>query len=76
MSRIKFSEPERVVIDLGRFEGEVVWRYFVDVIFDDGTRCGMCVRNTHAEALFDARELAEEDGADLPIIDHTSGRLQ
>lgn len=74
MSDVAFSPAVRVQIDLGKFEGETVWQYFVDLIFADDTRCGMSNRYSHDEAMQDAIELAEEE--DLPIIDLTSGRLQ
>jgi hypothetical protein len=72
--------PIRVVIDLGQFEGETIWRYMVALIFHGDPTfageiyCGISDRLTHAEALRDAQEAADED--DLEIEDRTTGRLQ
>jgi hypothetical protein len=65
-----------VMIDRGQFvdnagRPESPWLYFVDYIFADGARITMGSVATHAEAMFDARELAE--CANVPITDLTGG---
>ena len=71
------SEPAHVTIELGAFvddAGQRVgpWRYFIDVVYQDGTRIGMADRDTATEAMQDAEELAEDFG-DIPIIDMVGG---